>query len=315
MHDSNLSHAEQVFQSIRFESITDHPNILIAAAFWDQERYQAARECYRIMRYIDDLIDHHKSEHRQIPPADREQFSQWVVNWLEDMKSETGAEPEHTRLLETISRFRIPYWPFSDFARAMIYDIHHDGFPTLKDFFTYTEGASLAPASIFVHLCGLRRRHNEYDLPLFDVRETAMPCAYFSYLVHIVRDFMKDHRSNLNYFPLDLMAKHRLTCESLRSMAHGAPLTPGFRDLMHEYKGLAHTYLEATQQTMQRVIPLLDEGSRLSLEIVFSLYAMVYERIDPDHGSFTPEELNPTPAETRQCVHQAIRRVNQSVLS
>ena len=36
----------QIFESIDFEKIVDHPNILIAAHFWDKERYQAAINCY-----------------------------------------------------------------------------------------------------------------------------------------------------------------------------------------------------------------------------------------------------------------------------
>jgi hypothetical protein len=48
---------EAVFHSIDFEKIVDHPNILIAAHFWDEERYRAAKICYKFMRAIDDLID------------------------------------------------------------------------------------------------------------------------------------------------------------------------------------------------------------------------------------------------------------------
>ena len=53
-----------LFETIDFEKIIDHPNILIAANFWDEERYQAARICYRFMRTLDDLIDNHKAEHK-----------------------------------------------------------------------------------------------------------------------------------------------------------------------------------------------------------------------------------------------------------
>ena len=53
----------ELFNRINFEKIKDHPNILIAANFWDEDRYGAARTCYRFMRAIDDLIDDHKSAH------------------------------------------------------------------------------------------------------------------------------------------------------------------------------------------------------------------------------------------------------------
>jgi phytoene/squalene synthetase len=298
------------FNAIRFEEITRHPNILIAAAFWDEERYQAACECYRIMRYIDDLVDDQKSLHRQILPGDRAQFTAWVEEWLEQLRKHAGSDPGQRHLLETIERFRVPLWPFADFAQSMIYDIHHDGFPTLDDFFHYAEGASLAPASVFVHLCGLRKTATGYEEPPFDVRATAFPCAMFSYLVHIVRDFMKDHRSNLNYFPLDLMAQYDLTLEKLGQMAHGAPLTKGFRGMMHFYSELAGKYLEDTLAMKARVAPFLEPNSRISLEIIFSLYQMVYERIDPENGTFTPEELVPTPTEIRERVAAVIGNCN-----
>lgn len=304
-----MTEARQKFNTIRFEQITDHPNILIAAAFWDEERYQAARECYRIMRYIDDMVDDHKTIHQQILPKDRQQFTEWVEEWLSHLQMQSGADPSHVQLLETIARFRIPFWPFFDFAKAMIYDIHQDGFPTMQAFLSYAEGASLAPAAVFVHLCGLQKEENGFALPPFDVRDTARPCAIFSYLVHIVRDFMKDHRNHLNYFPLDLMQKYGLNLQNLSDMAHGAPLSQGFRDMMHVYKDLADTYLQETLLAKSRVAPLLEPNSRISLEIVFQLYLMVYERIDPDHGTFTPEEMVPTPAETRQRVEQVLQKM------
>ena len=47
----------EIFNRIDFNKIIDHPNILIAAAFWEEDRYQAARTCYKYMRSIEDLID------------------------------------------------------------------------------------------------------------------------------------------------------------------------------------------------------------------------------------------------------------------
>ena len=41
----------------------------------------------------------------------------------------------------------------------------------------------------------------------------------------------------------------------------------------------------------------LDARSQLSLEVIYGLYTQVFERIDPERGSFSAEELNPTPEE------------------
>jgi phytoene/squalene synthetase len=295
-----------VFNTIDFNKIIDHPNILIAAAFWDDERYRAARICYKYMRAIDDLIDCHKSSHKIIAESEKKQFVDSVNVWIA-MTREAGSNgKESLELLETIHTFHIPVWPLEDFARSMIYDINHDGFQSLDDFIRYSQGASVAPASIFVHLSGLTKNEQRFVPPAFDVRSAATPCAMFSYFVHIIRDFQKDQLNNLNYFAGDIMAKNGLTRADLINMANGGPLQEGFRHMIREYFALADVYRQSTYQVMQDIWPLLEPRYRLSLLIIFNLYLMVFERIDADRGKFTTEELNPTPEEIRIRVHKTI---------
>ena len=42
------------------QQILDNSTLDIAARFWESERYEAAKTCYRTMRIIDDLIDNRK---------------------------------------------------------------------------------------------------------------------------------------------------------------------------------------------------------------------------------------------------------------
>ena len=62
---------------------------------------------------------------------------------------------------------------------------------------------------------------------------------------------------------------------------------------------------------MKEICPLLEPRYRLSLEVIFDLYMMVFERIDPDHGTFSTEELNPTPDETRERVRGVLERFSK----
>ena len=296
----------KIFDSIDFHRIKDHPNILIAAHFWEEERYNAARVCYKFLRSIDDLIDNHKAEKKFISPEERGRFISNVNEWIR-LFSVTGADdPFHRELVETIDKFRIPEWAMKDFARSMIYDINNDGFPTLGAFIEYSKGASVAPASIFVHLAGLVKKNGAFADPAFDVRSTASPCAVFSYLVHIIRDFQKDQLNNLNYFADDLAAQHGLSRHDLKEIAWGHPVSQNFRDLISVYYTLADKYRDMTLMVMKKVCPLLEPRYRLSLEIIFDLYLMVFERIDVGKGNFTSEELNPTPEETRERVYKVL---------
>lgn len=298
----------QIFESIDFEKVVDHPNILIAAHFWDAERYQAARNCYKFMRAIDDLIDNYKTEHVTIAPENQAKFEADVYRWISTVIEASSEMPSHRELIDTVHRFSIPFWPLEAFAKSMIYDIYHDGFPTLQGFIDYAGGASVAPASIFVHLAGLRQSNGKYLPPLFDVKEVATPCAIFSYLVHIIRDFQKDHLHNLNYFPDDLIAKYGLDRQQLLFMAKGGQITDGFRSLIRELYDVADIYRERTLEMIRQIKPLVEPSSQLSLEIIFDLYLMVFERIDIERGTFTATELNPTWQEIRERVGQVIER-------
>jgi phytoene synthase len=296
----------KIFNSIDFEKIKDHPNILIAANFWDEERYLAAKTCYKFMRAIDDLIDDHKANNKRISEKERELFVAHVNNWIFSLSAEGMKDPMHKVLSETIRRFSIPLWPLEAFAKSMIYDIHFDGFPTMNAFLDYSAGASVAPASIFVHLCGLKKVNSNFNLYSFDLKTTATPCAIFSYLVHIIRDFQKDTKHHLCYFADDLIQKYGLSREDLRKIANGSPASEGFRLLVKEYYEKASVYRDKTFEMIKQVRPILEPDSQLSLDIIFNLYLLVYEKIDFEKGNFSYAELNPTPAETRQRVYETI---------
>jgi phytoene/squalene synthetase len=297
-----------LFESIDFEKIIDHPNILIAANFWDNERYCAARTCYRFMRALDDLIDNHKAAHKGISENERDSFREDISQWMGMLNKGLNSSPFNNELGYTVEKFRIPLWTLESFAESMLYDVTHDGFTTLADFVEYSGGASVAPASIFVHLAGLQEKDGIYADPPFDVRRTASPCAMFSYFVHIIRDFRKDQLNNLSYFADDVMERNGITRAAMSKMAHGAPLTPGFRNMMREYYLIADRYRIDTLRMMDEICPKMEPRYRLSLEIIFELYMMVFERIDPEYGTFLSEELNPTPAETRERVRGVILR-------
>ncbi len=304
--NSNKEEFFRIFDSIDFHKIKDHPNILIAANFWEEDRFCAAKTCYKFLRAVDDMIDNYKARNKQIAPEERKSFRTSVNDWLQMIIASEECNPLQKELTDTVQRFRIPLWPMEVFAKSMIYDIDNDGFPTIGAFLEYAQGASVAPASIFVHLNGLVKKNGHFEEPLFNVKEVATPCAIFSYLVHIVRDFRKDQLNNLSYFADDLILKHGLTREKLYSFAAGDPVNQDFRNLMAEYYALADEYRIKTLEVKSRIKPLLETRYQLSLEIIFDLYLMVYEKIDVENGTFSSEELNPGPDETRERVYRKI---------
>ncbi len=299
---------KETLGKIDFHHANDHPNILIAARFWDDDRYQAARTVYRFMRYIDDMIDDRKALATALTCMEKKLYADQINAWIDCLALDQSLDPFSREVTATIRRFRIPLHFFYNFARSMVYDISNDGFRTFAEFTDYAEGASNGPASVFVHLCCLEELHGEYVTPGFNISDIARPCALFSYLVHIIRDFQKDQQNNLNYFALDILARHGLTPEELRQAAREARIPDAFREVIREYLSIAGKYKADTEKVLESLEGRLQKRYMLSLWIIFHLYLKIFERIDPDKGTFTTAELNPSPEEVKQSVLELIQR-------
>jgi phytoene/squalene synthetase len=295
---------DTIINSIAFENIEKHPNILIAARFWDDRRFHAANVAYKFMRMIDDHIDDRKALNREIGCLEKEELSKKVYSWIECLEGNTDHNPFYLELADTINTFRIPLQLFHNFAKSMLHDINHNGFSTLDQFIEYAEGASVAPASVFVHLCCLSEENGDYIVPEFDVIRAARPCALFSYIVHIIRDFQEDQLNNLNYFALDILEKNSLLPPDLQDMAHGSAVTESFRNVIREYCHHARRYEQQTLQVIGKLSEKIHGRYMLSLHVIYQLYKMVFDRIDIENGTFTSAELNPTPLEIREKVLQ-----------
>ena len=168
---------QEVLQNVDFSKLGDHPNIMLAAAFWEEGRYRAAYACYRFMRRIDDMIDHRKSDLKTMDCLEKQAYTEKVRGYVECLDQGSSDDPEMKGIISTISEFKIPLQLFHVFARSMVRDINNEYFQTFGDFIEYSEGASVAPASVFVHLCCLDRINGQTLVPSVDVMEVSRPCA------------------------------------------------------------------------------------------------------------------------------------------
>lgn len=284
----------------------DTPILDIASQFWEGERQNAARICYQSMRAIDDLIDDRKTEMLTFSPLEKQQFTTRVNAWAEGIDTTLPSNPQQQELLNVVTRFKMPKWPWRQFSQSMIYDIHHNGFQTFTNFLTYAEGAAVAPGSIALHLCGVIKVAGQYLPPQFNIRKVARPLALFSYLVHIIRDFQKDQHDNLNYIAQDLMNRYTITPEMLKAIAEGQAIPLKFRELMNEYYRFANYYRCKARKALNTIYVYLQPRYQLSLEIIYNLYHLVFERINISKGAFTSKEFTPSSREIKDRITQTI---------
>ena len=288
-----------------FKEILTNPILDIAANFWEQERYEAFKICYTSMRLVDDLVDDRKSVLKKISKAEEKEIISKIKDSVKSInKSSTNTVQKE--LAETMAKFQIPQWPWQLLSESMVYDIKNDGFSTFQEFLNYTEGAAVSPASVFMHLCGVEKKNGNYFAPKFDVKKAARPLALFAYVVHIIRDFQKDHNNNLNYFADDLIIKNNLDKQMLKGIAAGGRINQDFRNLIKEYHDIAEDYRNKSRKMIDETSVYLEPRYKLSLELIYSLYLQIFERIDVTNGIFTAEELNPSPEEVKERISQTI---------
>ncbi|MBU8933904.1 MAG: squalene/phytoene synthase family protein [candidate division Zixibacteria bacterium] len=284
---------------IDFSEILTNPILDIAAQFWDNDRYDAFRVCYRSMRVLDDLVDNRKEAGSMISARERELLGNMIDDWLNSLHRKLPTDQFQKHLLKAIDHYRIPIWPWERLARAMKYDLNHDGFTSILVFLRYCEGAAIAPASIFTHLCGVTPSGDDFLPPSYDVRLAARSLALFSYFVHIMRDFQKDQQAGLNYIVDNMLAIENVSRGDLQKIANGSPIDDRFRRLMARYAMVAEYYRLRARSNLDRLLPQLTPRYQLSLEVIYGLYLQIFQRVRPSSGMFTSEELNPTPEEVK----------------
>ncbi|MFH1390768.1 MAG: squalene/phytoene synthase family protein [Candidatus Diapherotrites archaeon] len=295
------------YSQLNYTEIQSNPILDIGARLWEKDRSEAFKTCYKAMRFVDNLVDNRKSTGEKISEEEKAHYISLINNWESNTALMQG--PFQKELLDTVKKFDIPQWPWKKFANSMIYDLNHDGFDTFQDFLDYSEGAAVAPAAIGVHICSAKKENGKYIEPKFDVVEFTRPMAYFAYIVHIIRDFEKEVKSNLNYFSDDLMKENNLDFEKFREIASGGKIPAGFRALMKKYYELAEKYQKEARKTFDKTLPLLDSQYRMSIEVIYSLYSQVFEKIDVANGTFSAAELNPTPEEIKERIDLTISKV------
>lgn len=297
---------------LAFDDILTNPILDIAARLWQRDRYEAFQVCYRSMRRIDDLVDNRKESGEPLTHDEIDNYESILNEWLSAVANNEEQSGFQHELLATLRLFNIPLWPWKRLCKAMIYDLTHDGFDSVLTFRRYTEGAAIAPASVFMHLCGVRRTNGEYEPPSYDIAAEARDLATFSYFVHIMRDFEKDQVRNLNYFADNMLAKHALTREQVRVIAESGKPTQNFRALIADYKRFADFYRQRARARLDRLSSDLDIRYRVSLEVIYDLYLQIFERVNPDAGAFDGATLQPSPKAIRARLNDLFARLESS---
>lgn len=215
---------------------------------------------YAAMRLVDDLVDEgflaSQDQSPQRIARVKEQIEQWrcqaeAAAMGSFSRSKDSFDPlVFEALNETVGRSNLGKWPWNALASAMVADVEGRSLETWSDFLEYAEGATVAPATVFLHILACEPNQGRYESlesPLF-YREKVREMAIFCYLVHIVRDLAKDASSSgqLVTIPNQVLAQTGLDKSSLATLLREDPqkVIPLKRVLLQKAHGFLHNGMD-----------------------------------------------------------------------
>jgi phytoene synthase len=95
-------------------------------------------------------------------------------------------------------------------------------------------------------------------------------------LTNILRDVAEDAQRNRVYLPLEYLAAHKVSLDSLLHRRAGAPPTENERALLREIGRRAEGYYRSAQA----LLPLIDKESRPALWVLVAIYHGLLKRIE-----------------------------------
>jgi 15-cis-phytoene synthase len=111
-------------------------------------------------------------------------------------------------------------------------------------------------------------------------------------LTNILRDVAEDAERNRVYLPLEDLAAHNVSLDSLLHRRPGTPPTANERALL----AVTAQRAEAFYRSAQRLLPLIDRESRPALWVLVSIYQGLLKRIEKaNYDVFTTRAAVPSP--------------------
>ena len=275
----------------------DLNNLYLSSCYFaDPRKYAAFCELYALMRVIDDRIDDLPLR-ASVSAEDRRREHAVAEAWEEALFLGLDGAPIPATLnqacemaeaeqlvaaaISSMRRFPFPTELWRNFFTAMRHDIEGERFARYDDFLGYTEGASVAPTTIYLYLIVARDRSGRdvyLPPPGFDLVGCGRHLGLSSYLAHILRDLAKDLQvgtRGLLYLATADLASVGLTEEDLRRDLEERRARPELRRLVAELTSRAR---QASAQGAD-LLAVLDGELEPDCAFVLELIRVIYDRL------------------------------------
>jgi 15-cis-phytoene synthase len=232
-------------------------------------RRNAICAIYAFMRQADDLADDEST------PRDerRRKLDAWLVAWHQAAQGAETSDPVFIAVRDATQRFAIPLEFLDELVAGVTMDLDHASagapytYATFADLYRYCYLVASVVGLVCIRIFGY---HGDAAEKLAE--ETGIAFQ----LTNILRDVAEDAARNRVYLPLDELASHGISLDSLLHRAPAARLSANEAALFASIAHRAEDYYRSARELM----PLIDPESRPALWVLVSIYHALLKRIE-----------------------------------
>jgi phytoene synthase len=231
-------------------------------------RRNAICAIYAFMRKADDLADDETLPREQR----RRNIQEWQSVWRAASAGAPTPDPVFVAVRDAIARFSIPLTLLDELVAGTTMDLQQatdtvpDTYATFTDLYRYCYLVASVVGLVCIRIFGYKDSRAE---------KLAEETGIAFQLTNILRDVQEDAARNRVYLPLDELAAHSVSLDSLLHRTAGAPPSSNERALLAAIAARAENYYRSARE----LLPLIDRESRPALWVLVSIYHALLRRI------------------------------------
>ncbi|MGD0942024.1 MAG: phytoene/squalene synthase family protein [Terracidiphilus sp.] len=265
-HDPKLVEA---YTLCRIIARREAKNFYYAFVALPEPRRNAICAIYAFMRQADDLADD-----ESVPREERRRrLDAWQGNWRGVCHGGDSSDLVFFAVRDAVERFTIPLNLLDDLVAGVTMDLDRaasdapDTYATFDDLYRYCYLVASVVGLVCIHIFG-------YTDPRAEKLAEETGVAF--QLTNILRDVQEDAERNRVYLPLEDLAAHGVSLDSLLHHVAGTPPTANERALLADIGARAEKFYRSGQE----LLPLIDRESRPALWVLISIYHGLLRRIE-----------------------------------
>jgi 15-cis-phytoene synthase len=275
---------ESAYATCRAIAKREAKNFYYAFVALPEPRRNAICAIYAFMRKADDLADDETLSREQR----LRNLEQWQAAWRS--ASQTGAthDPVFIAVQDATQRFNIPLGLLDELIAGTTSDLKAnpddapDTYATFADLYQYCYLVASVVGLVCIRIFG-------YTDPAAEKLAEETGVAF--QLTNILRDVAEDAERGRVYLPLEDLAAHNVSLESILHRAKSTPPTTNERALLADIGKRAEAYYASAD----KLLPLIDPESRPAMWVLVSIYHALLRRIErANYDVFTERVSVPT---------------------